>query len=120
MPIYNRLFLGGGNDLRGFDSREVGPKDINGEPIGGQTIARFTVEYTIPVIEKIRVAFFYDTGFNNIDPYNFGISHLASDIGFGVRLNLPIGPLRIDYGIPILKDNNSGAGHFNFNVGYQF
>ena len=120
VPIYNRLFLGGGNDLRGFDFREVGPKDINGEPIGGQTIARFTVEYTIPVIEKIRVAFFYDTGFNNIDPYNFGISHLASDIGFGVRLNLPIGPLRIDYGIPLLKDNNSGSGHFNFNVGYQF
>ena len=112
VPIYNRLFLGGGNDLRGFDFREVGPKDINGEPIGGQTIARFTVEYTIPIIEKIRVAFFYDTGFNNIDPYNFGISHLASDIGFGVRLNLPIGPLRIDYGIPILKDNNSGFRAF--------
>ena len=120
VPIYNRLFLGGGNDLRGFDFREVGPKDINGEPIGGQSLARVTIEYTIPVIEKVRAAIFYDTGFVNLDPYNFGISHLASDIGIGLRLNLPIGPIRIDYGIPIIKDNIKGSGRFNFNVGYQF
>jgi outer membrane protein insertion porin family len=120
VPIYDRLYLGGGNDLRGFDFREVGPKDINGEPIGGQSLARVTIEYTIPIIEKVRAAIFYDTGFVNRDPYDYGISHLASDVGIGLRLNLPIGPLRIDYGIPVIKDNNKGNGRFNFNVGYQF
>ncbi|HAK07489.1 MAG TPA: hypothetical protein DCO65_09555, partial [Spartobacteria bacterium] len=35
-------------------------------------------------------------------------------------LDLPIGPLRIDYGIPIQRDGNSKSGKFNFNVGYQF
>ncbi|MEP6686186.1 MAG: outer membrane protein assembly factor BamA [Verrucomicrobiota bacterium] len=120
VPIYDRLFLGGGNDLRGFDFREVGPKDGNDVPIGGQSLARLTIEYTIPIIEKVRAAIFYDTGFVNPDPYDFGISHLASDVGIGLRLNLPIGPLRIDYGIPIIKDNNKGSGRFNFNVGYQF
>jgi outer membrane protein insertion porin family len=89
-------------------------------PIGGQSLARVTIEYTIPIIEKARAAIFYDTGFVNLDPYNFGISHLASDVGIGLRLNLPIGPIRIDYGIPIIKDNNKGSGRFNFNVGYQF
>ncbi|MBA2744537.1 MAG: BamA/TamA family outer membrane protein, partial [Chthoniobacterales bacterium] len=45
----------------------------------------------------------------------------ASDIGVGLRLDLPIGPIRIDYGIPIQTGgNNSGSGKFNFNVGYQF
>ena len=120
VPIYNRLFLGGGNDLRGFDFREVGPKDIQGVPIGGQSLARLTIEYTVPVMDKIRAAVFYDTGFDNFGAYNYGISHLAADVGFGLRLNLPVGPLRIDYGIPVIKDNNSGSGHFNFNVGYQF
>jgi len=120
VPIYSRLFLGGGNDLRGFDYRDVGPKDVNGVPLGGQSLARVTLEYTVPVIEKVRAAIFYDTGFVNPDYGDFGASHLASDIGLGLRLNLPIGPLRIDYAIPIVKDNNTGSGRFNFNVGYQF
>jgi outer membrane protein insertion porin family len=46
--------------------------------------------------------------------------NLASDFGFGLRLDLPVGPLRIDYGIPIQKAGNAGRGKFNFSVGYQF
>ena len=42
VPIYERLFLGGSNNLRGFPFREVGPQDENGEPVGGQTMARTT------------------------------------------------------------------------------
>src|SRR6266480_6984216 len=44
VPIFNRLYLGGSNNLRGFDFRDVGPHDINGEPLGGNTMARATVE----------------------------------------------------------------------------
>ena len=44
------------------------------------------------------------------------------DVGVGLRLDLPIGPLRIDYGIPLEKGpyKDAGSGKFNFNVGYQF
>jgi outer membrane protein insertion porin family len=119
--IYDRLFLGGSNDLRGFDFRDVGPKDINGEPLGGQTDAAFTIEYTIPLIEKARGAIFYDTGFVNAAPWDFNTSHVVSDAGIGLRLDLPIGPLRIDYGFPLQKQRGTGnGGKFNFNVGYQF
>ena len=120
--IFDRLFLGGSNNLRGFSFRDVGPRDVNGEPLGGQSMARATVEMTFPVIpDKARGAFFYDTGFVNVDPYDFSTDSVASDVGIGVRLNLPIGPLRIDYGWPIQKGGiNSSGGKFNFNVGYQF
>jgi outer membrane protein insertion porin family len=118
--IFDKLFLGGSNDLRGFSYRDVSPRDINGEPLGGQSLARATVEYTFPIIPKARAAIFYDTGFVNKNPWDFGTSHIVSDAGLGLRLDLPIGPLRIDYGIPIQKDVNSGNGKFNFNVGYQF
>jgi outer membrane protein insertion porin family len=118
--IFDRLFLGGSNDLRGFDFRDVSPRDINGEPLGGQSSAQFTVEYTVPIIEKARAAIFYDTGFVNVDPWDFSTNHLVSDFGVGLRLDLPIGPIRIDYGIPIEKDRLKGGGKFNFNVGYQF
>jgi outer membrane protein insertion porin family len=120
VPIYERLFLGGSNNLRGFPFREVGPKDENGEPTGGQTMARATIEWTFPIIEKARGALFYDMGFVNSDAWSFGFNNMASDIGIGIRLDLPIGPLRLDYGYPVMRDGYNGGGHFNFNVGYQF
>ncbi|MEP6699129.1 MAG: BamA/TamA family outer membrane protein [Verrucomicrobiota bacterium] len=120
VPIFERLFLGGSNDLRGFDFRDVSPRDINGEPLGGRSLARATVEFTVPIIEKARAAIFYDTGFVNAPAWDFGTTHLVSDIGLGLRLDLPIGPIRIDYGYPLQKDNLPGKGKFNFNVGYQF
>ncbi len=120
VPIFDRLFLGGSNNLRGFDFRDVGPKDEFGEPIGGKSLARATIEYTFPIVAKARGAIFYDTGFVHADAWDFSGDHVVSDVGVGIRLDLPIGPLRIDYGIPIQRDGNSSSGKFNFNVGYQF
>jgi outer membrane protein insertion porin family len=119
VPIFERLFLGGSNNLRGFPFREVGPQQ-NGEPIGGQSMARATIEWTFPIIEKARGAVFYDTGFVNSSAWSFGFNHIASDVGIGLRLDLPIGPLRLDYGYPVMRDGYNGGGHFNFSVGYQF
>ena len=119
VPIFERLFLGGSNNLRGFPFREVGPQQ-NGEPVGGQSMARATLEWTFPIIEKARGALFYDTGFVNTSEWSFGFNHMASDVGVGLRLDLPIGPLRLDYGYPVMRDGYNGGGHFNFNVGYQF
>jgi outer membrane protein insertion porin family len=122
VPIYDRLYLGGPNSMRGFAYRDVGPKDSRGEPIGGQSLARFTVEYTFPIVERVRGAFFYDVGFVNRDAYDFGSGDVNSDFGFGLRLEIPaLGPVRLDYGIPIQSDdNNDSSGRFNFNIGYQF
>ncbi|PYK78372.1 MAG: outer membrane protein assembly factor BamA [Verrucomicrobia bacterium] len=121
IKIYDRLFLGGSNNLRGFEFRDVGPRDKNGEPLGGQSMARSTVELTFPIVEKARGAFFYDNGFVNVNPWDYNFDDLSADVGFGLRLDLPIGPLRIDYGIPIQSGRHHlGSGKLNFNVGYQF
>ena len=120
VKIYDRLFLGGSNNLRGFDYRDVGPRDKNGEPLGGQSMARSTVELTFPIVEKARGALFYDNGFVNVNPWDYNFNGFSADVGFGLRLDLPIGPLRIDYGIPIQSPKHLGSGKINFNVGYQF
>lgn len=120
VPIYDRLYLGGANNLRGFKFRDVGPKDEDGEPIGGKTLWRVTVEYTFPIVDKVRGALFYDAGAVGSDAYDFG-GDMNSDVGIGVRLDLPIGPVRLDYGIPIQADQyNDSSGKFQFNIGYQF
>lgn len=121
VPIFDRLYLGGSNNLRGFKFRDVGPKDENDDSIGGNTMARATIEYTYPIVDRVRGAFFYDTGFVNSGSYSLSGTEVASDIGIGVRLDLPIGPIRLDYGYPVQKgDATSTSGHFNFNIGYQF
>jgi outer membrane protein insertion porin family len=132
VPIFDRLYLGGASTLRGFKFRDVGPKDDEGNAIGGNSLARLTVEYTIPIIERVRAAIFYDGGFVDPGSWNFGANKVPStkgrfsggfnqDIGIGVRLDLPIGPLRLDYGFPIEEDSfSSKSGQFQFSVGYQF
>ncbi len=121
VPIFDRLYLGGANNLRGFRFRDVGPKDDDGEPIGGNSLARFTTEYTFPIVDRVRGAVFYDVGFVNRGAYEFSPDEVNSDVGIGVRLDLPIGPVRIDYGIPVQSGaDNDSSGRFNFNIGYQF
>jgi outer membrane protein insertion porin family len=120
-PIFERLFLGGANNLRGFDYRDVGPKDENGEPLGGDTSWYFTTEVSFPIVEKVRGAVFYDVGEVTGGPGKFG-GGVNSDVGIGLRLFfLPTGPIRLDFGIPVSSDEtNDSSGQFNFNLGYRF
>lgn len=121
VPIYDRLYLGGPNNLRGFRFRHVSPKDENNESIGGNSLARLTLELTTPVIERVRAAAFVDTGFVNAGSYSFDTGNLATDVGLGLRLDLPIGPVRLDYGVPVSSPKEFGhGGKFNFSIGYQF
>ncbi len=121
VPIFDRLFLGGSNTIRGFRFRDVGPKDEDGTPIGGGTMAYGNVEATFPILEKVRGALFVDGGFVNAAAYDFATDGFGLGAGVGIRLNLPVGPLRLDYGIPLMTDEyNDRGGQFHFNVGYQF
>src|SRR6266436_4541042 len=81
VPVYDRVYLGGANNLRGFKFRDVGPKDDNGNAIGGSTLVRFTLEYTIPIIERVRAAVFYDGGFVNAGSWSFSPEKVQNSKG---------------------------------------
>jgi outer membrane protein insertion porin family len=120
VPFYERYYLGGLYSLRGFRYRGISPREpYLKEPIGGDTFWFGSAEYSIPIIERFRFALFYDVGNVMSKPYDFNFSDYSDNWGLGLRLNLPIGPLRLDYGIPIHHDeHNSGSGRFQFGVGY--
>ena len=103
VPIFDRLFLGGPRNIRAFKYREVGPTDgsVNNEPVGGRSLACGTVEYTVPVIEKVRLATFYDVGMVWEDVFYFNLHHLNSGFGVGIRLDFPGFPIQLDYAWPI-------------------
>ena len=120
MPFYERYYLGGLYSLRGFKYRSISPREDHiSEPIGGDTYWFGSAEYSIPIIERLRLALFYDIGNVAVGSYDYNLSNFNDNWGIGLRLNLPIGPLRLDYGIPIHHDQfNSGSGRFQFGVGY--
>ena len=123
VPLFDRWFLGGPYSVRGFKFRDIGPKDgPGGEPIGGKTMAFLQSEYSVPVIDRVRVATFMDFGQVWANAYDWSSSAPVIGAGIGLRLNLPIGPINLDYGWPIRKDSNitSDSGQFSFNVGTKF
>ena len=110
VPIYERFYLGGANTIRGYRHRDVGPKDEKGEPIGGEVFALFNAEYTCPLVRNIKGAVFFDSGGVWEDTGHINSSDIKSGVGIGVRMLLPIGPIRLDYGYGI--DRHAGRVHF--------
>ena len=122
--IFTRHFLGGANTLRGFDYRDVGPRDpVSGEVLGGKTSWYGTLEASIPVVEKIRFATFYDVGEVSDGPVGSIEGGLNSDWGVGLRLFvLGSAPVRLDYAFPLQTDtfNDEDGGRFQFTMGATF
>jgi len=127
VPFYERYYLGGMYSLRGSQYRAVSPRDPGfTEPVGGDSYWFGSVEYSLPVFgaetgPALRFAVFYDIGSVGAAPYDFNVSDYSDNWGVGLRLNIPqLGPLRLDYGIPITWDEYSnGKPRFNFGVGWS-
>ena len=122
VPIFQRKFLGGQNNLRGFDYRDVGPRDDIDEPIGGGTSTYVTAEYNFPLFWNFRGIVFADLGMVSESFADLG-GEWNSDVGVGLHLYnvLPQGPIRVEVGLPVQADEaNDNGARFNFNIGYQF
>jgi outer membrane protein insertion porin family len=139
VPFYDRYYLGGLYSLRGFKFRNIASRDptygphgtgtnptMPNEPIGGDTFWFGSLEYTLPIFEKdngpgVRFAMFYDVGAVYQNAYSVSGDNFDDDWGLGLHINIPkLGPLRLEYGIPIHHDQYNGAsGRFQFGVGWQ-
>jgi outer membrane protein insertion porin family len=121
VPFFDQYFLGGPQTLRGFEFREVGPKNEFGEPIGGRTYGFFSAEYSMDIVKPIRFAIFYDAGFVNVDAYDFAPAQYNDNFGVGLRLFVAGAPLALDFGIPLTGDKfNRKGSQFNFSFGTRF
>lgn len=122
VPFFDRYFLGGPYTLRGFDYRDVGPKDpTSGEPIGGKSYGLFSVEYSLDLVDPLRFAVFYEAGFVNPGAYDFSTSRYNANYGFGLRLLIGGAPLNLDFGFPITTDKlKDRRPRFNFSLNNRF
>ena len=124
VPIFERCYLGGPANLRGFRFRDVGMVDrklAGDETMGGNTSAFVQLEMTLPIVESVRFAMFVDAGFVHKDSFDFKPREWAADYGFGLRINLPMGPLAVDYAIPFKNANCADDDpQFQFYVDYKY
>ena len=139
VPLDERFYLGGITTLRGFRTREVGPRvrrlDSTVDPVtgkvtssgvsyeytGGVKEAFFNFEYTFPLAKDmgLKGVLFFDTGnaWRNDENY---FSHMRYSVGTGIRWMSPLGPLRLAWGYNLAPDTGEPHSNFDFSIGSFF
>ncbi|MCM8796759.1 MAG: outer membrane protein assembly factor BamA [Candidatus Omnitrophica bacterium] len=125
VPIYERFFVGGAETIRGYEERGIGPIDpSSNDPLGGESLLVANLEYTYPLFSFLRIAAFYDIGNVWSKMEDIGIDGLKSGVGFGIRVKTPIGPIKLDYGIPLNKapgeQDREKSGKVHFSISHDF
>jgi len=120
LPIDERFFIGGATTVRSFGERDLGPHDNHGHPVGGEFYTVWNVEYTFPIFGELQGAIFTDAG--NLLPTSedIGLSDMRYAIGAGLRYKLPVGPIRLDYGVNPDPHEFEDFGAFHFSFGFAF
>ncbi len=111
VPADRRFYSGGGGSVRGYAYQGIGPKDINGQPIGGLSFFETSVEMRIAVTDTIGIVPFVDAGSVSTKSVP-DFSDVKVGAGVGLRYVTPFGPLRIDAAVPL----NRGRGDPNFGI----
>jgi len=120
LPIDERFFNGGADTVRSFGERELGPHDNHGHPVGGEFFTVFNIEYTFPILGELQGAIFTDAG--NLLPTSedIGLNDMRYAVGAGLRYKLPVGPIRLDYGVNPDPRPFEDFGAFHFSFGFAF
>lgn len=106
MPLSQRFSMGGSDTLRGYED----------DQFRGNSMVKATLEYRFPIVKKVQGVLFTDNGYawdNRFeDEFDFGL--IKNSFGVGLRINSPLGPVKLDYGY------GDDGGKFHFSFGGQF
>ena len=106
MPLSQRFSMGGSDTLRGYED----------DQFRGNSMVKATLEYRFPIVKKVQGVLFTDNGYawdkRHEDDFDFGL--IKNSFGVGLRINSPLGPVKLDYGY------GDDGGKFHFSFGGQF
>ncbi|ACJ01268.1 outer membrane protein, OMP85 family [Rhodospirillum centenum SW] len=120
VPADKRFYAGGGGSIRGYGYQEVGPKAPDGDPLGGKSLIEASVELRIKVTDSIGIVPFVDAGnvYDETFP-DFG-EELRWGAGIGARYYTGIGPIRVDFAVPLNKQEGDSSFQFYVSIGQAF
>jgi outer membrane protein assembly complex protein YaeT len=107
LPAAERFFAGGDTTVRGYALDTLATpetRDQDGFPIGGNAMTIFNVEARVPVWRGVGVVGFIDTGNVFAHANDISLGQLRTAVGFGLRYKSPVGPLRIDLGFKLQRE----------------
>lgn len=128
--INDRFFVGGSN-LRGFESAGIGPRDFDGNALGGNQFAVGTVEVAFPLglPEELGLTgrAFTDVGMlRDLDEEEiagapiFEENSIRASVGVGLTWTSPLGPILIDFAVPVMSEEFDEEENFRFSFGTRF
>jgi translocation and assembly module TamA len=117
-----RLYSGGGGSVRGYGYQQLGPKDLDGDPIGGRGLAEFALEARVRLKQfggNFGVVPFFDGG-TLTSTARPDFSHWRYAAGLGVRYYSSFGPIRVDFGVPLNRQKGDGPFAVTVSLGQAF
>lgn len=124
-------FMVGGRQVRGFENNGIGARMPNGDALGGTTYFTASAEVTLPMPAfpedfGLRAALFADAGTlygndvaNSAGAVGTDMSWRAS-VGAGIQWASPFGTIRVDYAMPVVKEDFDEEQQFRFSMANQF
>lgn len=125
LPFFENYFAGGVRSVRGFEDNTLGPRDSDGDPIGGSFLVVFNAEviFPVPFVESssgIRLSTFFDVG-NVFGDYNtFDTGGLRYSVGLAGLWLSPMGPISVSLGFPLNAEKDDNVQNFQFTIGTFF
>jgi translocation and assembly module TamA len=117
-----RFYSGGGGSVRGYGYQRLGPKDMDGDPVGGRGLAEFALETRIRLKQfggNFGIVPFFDGGSLTTEALpDFKDWHFA--VGLGARYYSSFGPIRIDVGVPLNRQKGDGPVAVTVSLGQAF
>lgn len=128
LPLFERYFPGGINSIRGFAVRTLGPREsvfdaqgdeINTDPVGGSRQIVVNNEIIFPIVEPLGLkgVVFFDAGNAWLNSEGWDVADMRYAAGAGVRWQSPLGPIRIEFGVPLNKKKNDKTSLVLFSFG---
>jgi len=125
LPLTENYFAGGIRSVRAYEANTLGPRDSNGQPIGGDRKLTGTVELILPLpfirdSKAFRITTFVDAG-NVFGPgESFDLSQLRASAGVTAIWLSPFGPLTVSFGWPFNDQPDDQIQNFQFTLGTAF
>ncbi len=119
IPLQHRFFNGGADSVRSFREHELGPQ-LQGDPAGGEFYSTANIELRTPLYERLGAALFADGGNVILRRQDAGFDDYRFALGLGLRYDLPIGPVRLDWGWNPNRRSDEELWALHLSVGFAF
>jgi outer membrane protein insertion porin family len=125
LPLFNAYFAGGPDSVRGFRAFSLGPRDANGNTVGGSIKFAGAAEFLFPMPgatreQSLRLAAFVDTGQVYGQGTKVDFSELRYSAGVALQWLSPFGPLRLSFANPLNKKDGDQVQRLQFTFGTGF